>query len=338
MVRQRALTIASVSLAVGFLLAVGVLYFERGLVPGDALTYLAAGERLNLGHPLYALSPGDRPVELKPPYWSVPLLSPPLVAVIWRPLAALPNEWGLPVWWVVTGGSIVTSIALLLRRRPRLTSAALLALDIPLIYEIGVANLNGLLMAGTLGAWLLLRQRRDLAAGGLIGLMVAAKLFPAILGWWLLTQRRWQGVAGAIAAGVAALLVGILGAGLDAHLDYLSIARSTATIGASDLSLAGLARAVGFPSSIAALVPAATLVLGCLGILVLRRRPAWAYALGVVTAVLGSPVVNINWYAYLLMALVPFAWPPGGRTTARGPQRSDQRGPSPNRVRSGSRP
>lgn len=313
MARQRVVQVAAVSVAVGLLLTVLWIYFYRGLVPGDALVYLAAGERLNVGHPLYALSPGDRPVGLKPPYWTVPLLSPPLVAVIWRPLAALPNEWGVPLWWATTAGSIVAVIVLLLRRRPLLTSAALVALNIPVAYEIGVGNMNGLLMLGTVGAWLLLRGRRDLAAGGLVGVMAVAKLSPAVLGLWLLTQRRWRGVAGAIGAGVAALVVGILGAGLDVHLEYLSIARSTAMVGTSDLSLAGLARAVGAPLAIADLLPPATLAIGCLGILALRRRPAWAYALAVATAVLGSPVVNINWYAYLLATLAPFAWPPVGQ-------------------------
>ncbi len=55
----------------------------------DANTYLAAGERLNDGHPLYALQPGDRPVLLVGEY-PVPLFSPPPIAAIWRPLAIVP--------------------------------------------------------------------------------------------------------------------------------------------------------------------------------------------------------------------------------------------------------
>jgi len=55
----------------------------------DQITYQAAGERRNAGHALYALSAGDRHIAPDPPYWFVPILYPPLISVIWRPLAAL---------------------------------------------------------------------------------------------------------------------------------------------------------------------------------------------------------------------------------------------------------
>src|SRR5205823_2822366 len=74
------------------LFAVMAMWLRAGSQPGDAYTYLAAGQRLNAGHQLYALSPGDNPVQLNPPYWTVPLLSPPFMAVLWRPLALLPMD------------------------------------------------------------------------------------------------------------------------------------------------------------------------------------------------------------------------------------------------------
>ena len=93
--------LAVVGVALGVLAALLVVYFQRGVVPGHAYVYLAAGERLNAGHPLYALSPGDRPLGMQPPYWTVPLLSPPPIAVLFRPLAALPNELGGDGWWAI---------------------------------------------------------------------------------------------------------------------------------------------------------------------------------------------------------------------------------------------
>lgn len=73
---------AAVGAVLGLILGLQILYFQPGFVPGDAFAYLAAGERLNDGHLLYALSPGDRPVVLKPPYWRIPFVSPPLLAVL----------------------------------------------------------------------------------------------------------------------------------------------------------------------------------------------------------------------------------------------------------------
>src|SRR4030088_3430196 len=75
-------------------------FATNGIRGWDAITYLAAGERLNAGHQLYALAPGDRWVWINPPFWTVPPLSPPPIAVLWRPLAALPNEWGVGIWWL----------------------------------------------------------------------------------------------------------------------------------------------------------------------------------------------------------------------------------------------
>ena len=76
----------AIALAVGagLIVATAVVYYAQapGYLGGDARTYLAAGERLNAGHPLYALSPGDRPVAISPPWWTVPLVSPPFIAVL----------------------------------------------------------------------------------------------------------------------------------------------------------------------------------------------------------------------------------------------------------------
>ena len=81
---SRIIGIAGLALVLGLLVATQRIYFERWVIPGDAFTYLSAGERLNAGHLLYALSPGDRPVGLHPPFWTVPLVSPPPIAVVFR--------------------------------------------------------------------------------------------------------------------------------------------------------------------------------------------------------------------------------------------------------------
>src|SRR5438046_396896 len=103
--------------------------------PGDVVTYLAAGERLNLGHPPYALSPGDRAVPIVPPYWTVPLLSPPLVAVVWRPLALLPDSVSIGLWWVAMIGCLTAVVVMILRVPRMIGPVALYVLAIPLGLE-----------------------------------------------------------------------------------------------------------------------------------------------------------------------------------------------------------
>ncbi len=300
--------IAIPAIAVGVIAAILIRYFDRGLVPGDAFTYLAAGERLNAGHPLYALSPGDRPVDLNPPYWTVPLLSPPPIAVVFRPLALL-GDAGAYVWWICCIVALVATGVALLRRRPVIIGLAMLVLCIPIVYEIGVGNLNALIVAAITAAWYLLSRRRDTAAGALLALSTALKVTPAILAWWLVTQRRWTAVRAFVITGLAVLAVSVIGAGLDAHVEYLRIIAGTSSGRTSALSLAGMARFIGVPDDIATLLPIASLIIGVVLIAVLRNRPGLAWFVAVVTMLAGSPVVNVNWFTLLLAAMAPLAWP-----------------------------
>ena len=306
---RRVATLVLVSLALGGLAVFLIAYFDRGFVPGDAIVYLAAGERLNAGHQLYALSPGDRPVGLKPPYWTVPLLSPPLIAVAFRPLALLPPDLGAYVWWIATMAAIAATLVLLLRRAPIATSFAILALAIPIAYEIGVGNVNGLILFGAVAAWVLARDDRDVPLGALVAVMAAVKVTPLALGVWVLARGRAATAISFVVTGLATLVVSVAGAGLQPHLDYLGIARQTNVGGASDLSLAGIGRFAGLDPGVAALLPWIALVGGAAATIALRRRPAFSYCAAVLTMVFGSPVVNINTPTLLLALLAPVAFP-----------------------------
>jgi hypothetical protein len=308
-VAQRSLRLIVPAVAIGMVLAIQKIYFNRGLIPGDSFTYLAAGERLNAGHMLYALSPGDRPVGFEPPFFTVPLLSPPPIAVLFRPLAALPNEIGVYIWWIATIVVLAAVILWMLRERPILVGLAVLLLSIPIVYQIGVGNLNGPIVAGTVGAWYLLTRRKDVAAGAVFALMTAFKVTPGIFLWWLITQRRWDAFKAFVVTGLVVLAVSVLGAGVQAHLEYLGIARQTAAAGTTYLSLAGAARYVGVPAEIANVLPTASIVVGVVAVWLLRARPGAAYVAAIFTMIAGSPVVQITWFTILLGVLAPIVWP-----------------------------
>jgi hypothetical protein len=317
----------AIAAALGLLLAVLSLRFPFGLIPGDAFTYLAAGERLNAGHPLYALSPGDRPVVLEPPYWTVPLLSPPTIAVAWRPLAALPSELGVYAWWALHVSSVLAAFLLVAARRPVAAAVALIVLAFPFAYELSVANVNGFVLLGLVLTWRATALGHERATGALAAVLAAFKLTPALLGWWLLTARRWDALRWAVVTGLAILAVSLLGAGLDAHLEFLSIIGATASDGARPLSLAGLARLLGMPAGAANQLPVATLIAGVAAIWLLRDRPDRAFVVAVITMVLGSPTVSISWYALLFATLAPLAWPwrsPGQAQAGSSTEAPDQ--------------
>jgi Glycosyltransferase family 87 len=316
MARARFLRIVLVVTAFGLLAAVLVGYFARGFVPGDAIVYLAAGERLNAGHLLYALSPGDRIVALKPPYWTVPTLSPPFMGVLFRPLALLPPDLGAYVWWFATVSTIAATLVVLVRRIPVLTSIAVLALGVPIVYEIGVGNVNAFLLAGSIAIWYSATRGHGRIAGALAAFLVMVKIWPIALVWWLVVQRRADALRAGLATGVVLVVISVLGAGIQAHFTYFQVIRDTASQGTSDLSVAGLARSVGVPAAIAGYLPWVVFLGGCALAWLFRARRGLSFSCAIVAMVLGSSVVNINSYALLLAALAPAAWP--------APERSEE--------------
>jgi Glycosyltransferase family 87 len=179
---MRPVELATLGLAVAVLAFWFYQYLQwYGSVPCDAMTYLKAGERLNAGHTLYALSPGDRFLPMNPPYWTVPLLSPPLIAVIFRPLAILPNDAGTYIWWTVTLAAVLGTLAALAYRRPTATAWTAIALFPPIVFEMGAANVNSLLLLGAVASWWLFARGKYAWAGAVVAAMAAVKLTPAPL-------------------------------------------------------------------------------------------------------------------------------------------------------------
>jgi len=282
--------------------------------PGDLITYLAAGERLNAGHPLYALGPGDRPVPIVPPYWTVPLLSPPLVAVLWRPLALLPDPVSIGLWWIAMLAALGAAIAMVLRTPRMIGAVAVYLLAIPLGLEAVQGNINDLILLGALIAWRAYVGGRAEVAGAIVATLAVLKVTPAVLVVWILVTGGRKGLIG-VAAGLAvAGGISLLGAGLDAHLAYLAVMRDTTTIGPSDLSLAGVLRTLGLPVGLVADVSLITDIVGVLAVVLLRRRPSASFRAAIVTLVLGSPVIYVNTFLLLIAALAPSLWPLESRT------------------------
>jgi len=313
--RMQRLATVTLVVAAFALVAAGmiVVIAAPGWFPPDANTYRAAAERLNAGHDLYRLVAGDRPMFL---YSSVPFLSPPPIAVAWRPMALL-GDASLYLWWGGCVAAIFAALVLLARRRPVETSVAMIVLFIPLALVLGWSNVDGYLFLMLVGTWLAARSGHDLAAGGLVATMVAIKLTPLPLALWFLAIGRYRAFAACVGFAVLWLAVSLAGAGLDAHIRYFGVIRDTFGSGTTDLSLAGLGRAVGLPTAVASALPFAWWLACGAAILALRRRPGAAYVAAVVMLVLGSPVVQPYTLVLLVALIAPLAWPwSSGRAAA----------------------
>ena len=119
----------------------------------------------------------------------------------------------------------------------------------------------------------------------------------------LLAALLWAYFARGFIPGDA--LTYLAGAGLQAHLTYLSIARQTTDGGATPESLSTVAQVLGVPAAIAATAPVAFFI-ACAGVMfALRDRPGVTYAIAVLASVFGSPVVNNENLVRLLPILLP---------------------------------
>ncbi len=266
----------------------------------DATTYLAAGERLNAGSQLYALGPGDRPVLILPGISAAPLLSPPPIAVIWQPIAAMPFGFAL---WVVAVWMAVLGTTFYLVYRTGLRGAIVATVLAPAIGEqLAAANVAAFFPVLLVIAW---RYRDHPIAGVIVALMTSLKLAPATLLGWMVGTRRWRGLLATAATAIAILVVCLLAIGIQPFADYIGVAR---TAGPSTSSVSGL---TGVPWASAATLVAGTLFASSLG-----RRPRWSFVAAIIFAVAGSPALYLSGFVTLLGTLAPFADPPDGPPTA----------------------
>jgi hypothetical protein len=251
---------------------------------GDGWNYLAAGERLNAGHPLYELLPGDRVVVIVPPYWSVPLLAPPPIAVLWRPLALL-GEPAMTLWGALGMVAVICAVVYLVRRGS-LTLLAAVALPVALVALSG--NASAFLLLMFIGIWVF--RDRPWVVGALIAVATAVKVTPAVLVLWLIVTGRWRAVAWTVAFGLIILGISVLGAGVDAHRAWLASASGAAP---SPIAIASL---TGLPVVVVAVMLAVPVLLA-------YGRDRWAFGCAVVAAALSTPALYFT--ALALLAAVP---------------------------------
>jgi hypothetical protein len=268
-------------------------FLQWHFYPLDTLTYHLAGTRLNIGHALYDLVPGDPWLADRPEF---PLFGPPFIAVLWRPLAALPGQVGMLIWFVTMAFIAVYAISLSLVGT-RGWSGLLIAVLMPsLVLMIGVGNVDAAVLLGAIAAWMLIGGGRDREAGILIGVLASLKLTPGILLVWLLVSKRWRAVKWTILTAIACGLVTIVGTSPDIFFRYLRVIGEATTTGRW--------WAIG------------ALVLGVLLMWVLRARPSLSFAIAVVLMPVASPVAAIHSWSVLLGALAPWMKSPsavGGR-------------------------
>jgi hypothetical protein len=229
---------------------------------GDVRAYYDAGARLNHGQPLY-----DQPATTNE---SAFYRYPPLLAIIFRPLALLPFEVAAVVWELVVIASLGATLYRLGLRRPSTWIAfGLLGIAIGWAVTIGQAHVPVTFL---------------MALGTPFGLALAGqlKLFPAVAAIWWLGRGDWGSLGRFAAWTLALVLVQIV----------LEPSGSLAYPGTLSLAQVGEVRNIS-PYAISPALWAVLAVAGTIASLWLARSerwsPRWSWPAAVALATLVSP-------------------------------------------------
>jgi hypothetical protein len=277
--RVRPVSLGLFTLAVvGALAGVYIFWFHVTTDPlNDVQAYYWAGTRLNAGLPLY---PPDQSVStpLGYPY-------PPLLAILFRPLALLPFEVAAAIWEVGVIASFVATVWWIgLRRRETWLALGMLALPIAWCVTIGQAQVPLTLLTAIGAPWS-------------IALAANIKLFPAVIALWWIGRRDWRSL-GVFAATMAGLALLQLVLAPQATLDYFT---------AISLKQVGAIRNFS-PYAVSPLLWGA-LLLGGVGV-VLRLAPTrWGWAAAVILSVVATPRL----LTYMFMTFLGALRAPDGR-------------------------
>jgi len=277
---------------VGVLLAVGWLAAGLGSnVLSDVHAYYDAAARLNAGQPLYDQAATTNDAEF--------YRYPPLLAVLFRPLATLPFDSAAAIWETVVVLSLAGLIVLL---RPGFRGWLLfgmVAMCILWSVAIGQAQVPVTLLVAIGAPWS-------------IALAAQVKVLPALIALWWIGRRDWRSL-GRFAVWSAALVVVQL---------ILEPSGSLAFPGVFNLGQVGEVR----NWSPYVVSPWLWLALVAAGVVItLRLAPTrWGWAAAVVLSVFATPRLLL----YQLMTLTAALRTPSSPQPAAEPAPEGARGPA----------
>ncbi len=173
---------------------------------------------------------------------------PPTSVLLISPFGRLDYPDAVLTWNLISLAAFLASLAILAAVLPVprslfLPVLALLPFCHPLYGNLHQAQLTLVLVFLVTSIWALERSGRPDAAGVLLGLAAAIKLFPAYLAVYFAARRRWRPLVAAAATAAALTLTSAMVLGNRAFVDYLRVvlpAQSQFQGLGYNLSIAGL--------------------------------------------------------------------------------------------------
>ena len=288
----------------------------------DTSNYVAFGERLADRQPLYALSPGDRPVGAdNPPQWTVPILSPPQMALPWAAMTVLPDAMRFYGPWAIGLAGTIAVGLLFMQRAP----ALLVLVTLPSLNGLALTawsgNVNALIAPSVMLIWWAGRREDSrlavIATGALAAMLGAVKIGPSLLWAWLIGRRPSNAIAGGLlAAGVLTGAVAAFG-GVGVFHEYFLVAVGTASEPSAS-SLTGVLVSFGLTPDAARVAWLGVVILVGLSAFLSRRSPVVAFAAAAAGLVLLTPVVRNETIA-LALVVAGTPWTAASRSTGVRP-------------------
>lgn len=260
-------------------------------------SYWPAGERVLAGDSPY-VDPDAAEIAK-----AIAFVYPALAALLLAPFSLLPRELADGVFTALNIASVPLTLHVLGVRDWRLYGATLLCLPVLSGWLVG----NVTLFLGLAIALLWRHRDHALAAGVLAAVLVSFKLFLWPLGLWLLATRRYVAVGWLVASGLAINVAAWAVLGFDEIGRYRRLLQALADeredLGFSVVSVGlreGIAHGPAYALAIVLTVAAAAACLWAGH----RARDHGALALALAVCLLASPVVQLHYFALLV---VPFA-------------------------------
>lgn len=304
----------TVTAALLFLMWTGLSFAWPAGELRDYGSFVASGRAAARGDNPYGIHPLTFHVVL--PGFDVwnPNLNPPVSLPVFALFDRIEPYTGFRTWWVISLGCYLLAVMLLLhhgrrRRDWRLAGWALALAGFWDTLALGQIYLP-LVLAAT-GAWLLLDRNRPLAAGVLIGLLVAVK--PNFAVWpGLLLLSGQVGVAAAAAVTIAVLwTVPLVLYGPSVYRQWVELLLTDTGRGAfiTNASLPGLAQRMD-------LAPAGSIIstvfLVMLAVWAVRQQPGRldVSAVGLLGGIVASPIAWVHYTLFLLPVFFTRRWNP----------------------------
>ncbi|MCL6728649.1 glycosyltransferase family 87 protein [Sphingomonas hankyongi] len=219
---------------------------------------------------------------------------PPVVLLVFTPIASLPYLPALFVWQVLS----VAAIGLILRAILPDDRALLVALASPLTATVLAGGQNAFMTAALLGAGLVWLERRPALGGGFFGALLYKPQLALMIAPLILFTRSWRALLGGVCTALALIVASLLLWGPESWLAFIN----SLSLGQADImekgvtgffksaSLFAAARQWGIPVNLAYVIQGLGALAGIWGVWQIRNaKPSVRAAVVCAGAALSTP-------------------------------------------------